>query len=346
MAIMKVVHILNTGKFSGAENVVIQIIEGLREKNDMQFVYMSLDGTIREVLQKRNIEFYLVDKISVHTIKKMVRDLKPDILHCHDYTTSILASISTNKRIISHLHNNSPWIKKYGLYSWVYWASSIKYTDILLVSETIANEYVFSKFVSKKFSVIGNPIDTRLITTQSKEFVVEKKYDIAYLGRLTEQKNPLLFIQIIKKLKAENPTISACMIGDGDLYEDVKRTICIEKLDDTIQLLGFQKNPYPFLQKSRILLATSKWEGYGLFAVEALVLGKPVVCTNVGGLKNIINSSCGYICDSTEEMVKRCSELLNNKELYADKASGTKIRVKEFITKEQYMKSILEVYEK
>ena len=48
-----VLHILNTGSYSGAENVVITIIEGFRKYGyNTEFVYVSLDGTIRDVLKE------------------------------------------------------------------------------------------------------------------------------------------------------------------------------------------------------------------------------------------------------------------------------------------------------
>ena len=343
---MKIVHILNTGKFSGAENVAIQIIESLEKEKDMHFIYMSLNGSIQNILNQKNIESYLVNKITIQTIKKMIQEIEPDILHCHDYTTSVLASLATKKRIISHLHNNSPWIKKGGIYSVTYLLSSLKYSDILLVSESIEKEYIYAKLISKKTQIIGNPIDIELIEKKSKEKIVNKRYNIAFLGRLTKAKNPLLFVKIIKNLQKEIPSISACMIGDGEMVEEVKQYICEKNLNDSIELVGFQDNPFPYLQNSQILLATSSWEGYGLFAVEALALGKPVVCTNVGGLKEIINLSCGYVCREEKELSDRCKELLLNSELYRDKSTGALNRVKQIKNKEQYMETILNIYRK
>lgn len=108
---MKVMHILNTGAYSGAENVVISIITHTR--NDVESIYVSPKGTIESVLNENGIRYYPVNKLSVHSISKAIRRENPNIIHAHDFTASVLVSLcKTGIPIISHLHNNPPWIKK------------------------------------------------------------------------------------------------------------------------------------------------------------------------------------------------------------------------------------------
>ena len=343
---MKVVHILNTNSYSGAENVAIQIIKNLNKKSSIKSVYMSIDGPIRAVLEKNNIEFYLVKKINRSSIKKMILELHPDILHCHDYTTSVLAALTTRIKVISHLHNNAPWIKKRGFYSWVYLFTCVRYSSILLVSDSIRKEYIFSKWIHRKILVIGNPIDIDTVVKESYAYEVNKTYDICFLGRLSLEKNPILFIEIIEKLKQTFPKISACMIGDGPLRNQIMHSIKEKKLEKIIDVLGFKSNPYPYLKNSKILLATSRWEGYGLFAVEALVLEKPVVCTDVGGLPTIVNNTCGWVCRNENELLIACSNLLRDNGLYIEKQQGTKHRITELINMNQYLQTIIDAYVK
>ena len=47
-------------------------------------------------------------------LKKAIEKIQPDIIHAHDFTAGILAASLINRiPIINHLHNNSPWLKKY-----------------------------------------------------------------------------------------------------------------------------------------------------------------------------------------------------------------------------------------
>lgn len=353
--IMKIVHILNTDSYSGAENVAIQIIDyinnGLKSMNDVskgcgfEAIYMSKNGSIKDVLVEREIPFYAVEQINRESIKRMLEELQPDILHCHDYTTSILAAYCTRKKVISHLHNNSPWIKKHGLYSWIYLISCFRYSKILLVSDAIRDEYVFAGFVKKKMKVIGNPINLSQILLQSKAFIVSKEYDICFLGRLSKPKNPFLFLEVIAEIKKRVSDIKVCMIGTGELREKVEQWIIRNDLEDNVDLLGFIRNPYPYLKKSRFLLGTSIWEGYGLFAIEAIALGKPVVCTKVGGLTSIVTEDCGYLCIDKQELVDSSLKLLQDKDEYDRKVKGTIKRINKLYDLNGYMEQIIRAYE-
>ena len=138
---MKVVHILNSREYSGAENVVIQIIKYSCQHN-IEAYYVSPKGKIEERLKQEGIVYY---------IKKVIKKVNPDIIHAHDYTASIVSAISSQGiRVVSHLHNNTPWIKKYGWKTWAFFLSTCKYSDILYVSGAIEREYVFSKYRRRK----------------------------------------------------------------------------------------------------------------------------------------------------------------------------------------------------
>ena len=105
--------------------------------------------------------------------------------------------------------------------------------------------------------------------------------------------------------------VKAVMIGDGELREIVEEKIQELGLEEIINLKGFLENPYEVLQKCKVLCMPSRWEGFGLAAVEALALGVPVVATEVGGLPGIIDESCGKLCDSKETFVEEIGSLLS-----------------------------------
>ncbi|MDO5397166.1 MAG: glycosyltransferase [bacterium] len=313
-----ILHILNTGSYSGAENVVITIIEGFRrfEKYDFRFIYVSFDGAIREVLEKHNIEFEPISSMSLKEIKRVRKKYNPDIIHAHDFTASIICAAAAGKTpVISHIHNNSPWIKTYCANSFIYGLSCLKYRRILGVSESVFEEYVFGRLIRNKSEVIGNPIDIEKIK-KAAENTAGEAYDVVFLGRLTEQKNPLRFIDIIGKVKEIHPGVSAVMIGEGDLRSAVERKVRQLGLEENITLKGFVSNPYGILKNSKMLCIPSVWEGFGLAAVEALALGKPVLATPVGGLPGIVNDRCGGLFETDETFAKEIVKLCTDKDYY------------------------------
>ena len=109
-------------------------------------------------------------------------------------------------------------------------------------------------------------------------------------------------------------------------------------------MYGFQENPYGLLKNSKVLCIPSKWEGFGLVAIEALSLGKPVVASNVGGLKNIINDECGFVSSNQEGLEKALYELLTDENIYTKKSNSALKRVKIYDNVNAYCKQLLDIY--
>lgn len=342
---INVVHVLNTSTFSGAENVVITVIKNMSAAFEYNCTYVSLSGSIKETLDENNINYYFLQKMNVHNLNKMIAILKPDILHCHDFTTSIMVAMTcTKKPIISHLHNNPTWIRSYNLKSFSYRLFLNRFYYVLGVSQSIFNEYVFTKYI-KKYLVVSNPIDLSNIHCHSNLLKKEElQYDIIFLGRLTEQKDPLRFIEIISKLKNKLPNISAVMVGDGDLYKVCDSQIKNLDLKYNIELVGFKKNRFEYINTSKIMCITSKWEGFGLMAVEGLSFGKPIVSTNAGGLKDLINDSCGKVCITDEDFIDEIYTLLTNERYYNEKSLNSIKNAKQLENIDSYLKQLNHVY--
>lgn len=294
-----ILHLLASDRYSGAENVAIGIIQEMNKDKAFHNIYVSKKGPIKKILEEKKVDYWLMDKISIKELCKLNQKYHPKIIHAHDYTMSILATLCFPKaKIISHLHNNSPWIKKYGLYSFMYFLSTVRYSKIFTVSDAIENEYVFSKIIKNKIECIGNPLSVDKILSKANEYHINENYDLIFLGRITKQKNPTMIVQIISNLIKKIPNIKIAIVGSGDKEKNLRAEISSLKLEKNITFYGFQENPYPILKNSKVLCMPSKWEGFGLVAFEALSLGIPVVCSGVGGLKDIVTNECGRICDS------------------------------------------------
>lgn len=343
MGKLKILHILNTDGFSGAENVAITMIRHYREWVDA--TYMSLDGKIRDNLRECGIKYYPVRKLSVMNIKRVIYDVRPDLIHAHDYTASTLAALTgTKTAIISHLHNNAPWIRKKCIKSLSFLAACHKSSRILTVSDCIMREYVFGKYFSGKTQMIGNPIDVSSIRKRADDKNWEKNYDVAFLGRLASPKNPLLFLEIMKMVKERKKDLRIVLIGDGPMKAEAIEKTRELGLTDNVEFTGFRKNPYPILKKAKILCMPSSYEGYGLAAVEALALGKPVVSSGAGGLPEIVDRSCGRICRRKEEYVGVIRSMLDNDALYSQMSSNACARAEELDNVSRYARDMVRIY--
>lgn len=342
----KILFLLNTNSYSGAENVVIQIIENIKDIN-IEMVYVSKEGPIRKYLENKKIHFVPIKSMDPIEIRKVICQEKPDIIHANDFRASVMAALSCWKLpIISHLHNNTPWMRKYHLYSFLYLLTSVRYKKILIVSPAILEEYVFGNWIKKKTIVINNPINLKSLQEYKQKHVFhnKKNYDIVFLGRLTWQKDPFRFIGLIVGLKKRIPLLKVVMVGDGELRKECEIKIKEFHLKESITILGFQENPYQYLCQGKVLCMPSKWEGFGLAAVEALAFHIPVVAAKVGGLPLIVDNNCGKLCKTDKEFIDEIYQLLTDKDYYLKKQNNAGKRALELDNIEEYICNLKQLY--
>lgn len=345
---MKIAFLVKTKVYSGAENVVITLMRLLSEKNDVY--YVSPSGEIDAYLKKYKLKHIILKSISPKEIKEKIQIIKPDIIHTTDFSMSFIAAMIKGKiPVISQLHNNPTWIKKwYDPRTIAYAIALPRISHVITVSNAIEKDFFYSKLMHKKNTVIHNIIDIKDI--QKKAVIAHKlvsKSDLVFLGRLTYQKNPILFCQIVKKLKTEYhlTNIKAIMLGKGEMEQEIKEYIQSNGLRNNIQLLGFQKNPYVYIKASKIGVMPSRFEGFGLAAAEYMALGKPVLCSGAGGLSEVVNNKCGKLCNNIEDYAKEVITLLTNHKEYEQKATNALKQAKSFDNKEEYVKKFEDIYE-
>lgn len=308
---IRVIHLLSSNSLSGAEKVAISIINSCTE--NVESFYASPSGKINHDLEKIGIRNIQIDKVNPLSIFKMIKQHKPDVVHAHDFRASIkLAFTPIACKKISHIHQNPPWMNKLNLYTIFYLVSCLFYNRIYSVSDQIFKDTLINKYFHSKIKNAPNHINDNEIKELAKKELYDKKYDLMFIGRFSEEKDPLRFIKIVEEIVRKKIYIRSVMVGDGKLKDLCLDYINKNNLNDNIDLLGYLSNPYPVMNSSKILVITSKWEGFGLVAAEALVLGKPVAAPPVGGLLNIINDYNGKLCLSNEDYYNFLISILIN----------------------------------
>ena len=341
---MKVIELMSTDDYSGAENVAITIYKELEDINEMY--YATRGGKIENFLKEKKVTNVIkINKLSISEIKRIEKEYKPDIIHAHDYRASVLAAIACkNATVIAHLHNNAPWLKNiFHPFTWLFLFGSFKINKILTVSNSIEKEYIFSRIIRKKLYSISNPISMKKIYEQVDDDW-EKEYDVCFVGRLTKPKNPLKFIDIINELVSMKPDIVVNIIGDGELKSECIDKIKEYNIEKNVKMSGFLKNPYNEMKKSKIFCLTSEWEGYGLVAFEALALGLPAVVSKVGGLTEIVNNSCGALCLNNQEFIKEIYRMLTDNKELTRKSVEAKKRAEEISNLDEYILKLNKIY--
>ena len=288
---MKVIHLLYSDSFSGAENVVCQIISMFRDDENVEMMYCSRDGKIREALEARNVKFIPLKRLTVRAVKKVIKLYKPDVIHAHDVLAGVIAALACGKtKLISHMHNNPVASRGPSVISIAYLFAGAKAKRIFWVSNSSYEGYFFHRFFADKSKVLYNIIDVEALYQKMYLDNAAYNYDVVYLGRLEYQKNPQRLLNVFSKVVELNPNIKMAIVGTGNLEEELREMCEKMNLQNNVDFLGFQSNPLKILHDAKVMVMTSRWEGTPMAALEALALGVPIVSTPVDGLKDLISN--------------------------------------------------------
>lgn len=127
------------------------------------------------------------------------------------------------------------------------------------------------------------------------EFKIDKKYVIGYICRITEQKRPFLLVEIAKKLKETRTDFIILVAGTGNLFNRLKSTVSKNGLNDYFKFIGNIQETQKFYKVCDLTLNCSIKEGLALTSYESLSMGVPVISSDVGGQKELINRETGII---------------------------------------------------
>lgn len=344
----RVMHLICTDVFSGAENVACQIMKGFKDVKGYEMVYCSPEGKNKISLDDRNIKFLKLDKFDVKNVKNAIKSFNPDIVHAHDIRASIMAAICCDKKvkIISHIHCNHENMRKINLKTIFYNMVCFKFSDIIWVSQSAFDNYIFKNKVIGKSIVLYNVINAdeiyEKIDNDKNEY---DKYDLMYLGRLTYSKNPERLIEIIRDIKKIKKDVRIAIVGSGNLEEKVKNLVKEYELQDNVKLLGYLVNPYKVLKSSKILILTSRYEGTPMVALEAIAMGKPIVTTPTDGMVDVVvDGETGYISNDNSELEEKIVSLLNDDEKYNKMIENIKKRNGEVNDINKYIRNIQDIY--
>nr|MBQ8244350.1 glycosyltransferase [Oscillospiraceae bacterium] len=314
---MKVMHVLNSRIYSGAEKVVCQIIKSFEAVSGVEMVYCSPDSDIvRQMLAEQGVTFLPVESLTPANLKRVIEEQKPDLIHAHDMRAGLVSALCCGKRpLVSHIHNNAYDARGLSLKSVGYLLAGFKAKKILWVSNSSYEGYLFHKLFAKKSSVLYNIIDAEQIYKKKAQDANTYGYDMIYVGRLTYQKDPQRLMRLCARLKERKPDLNVAIVGTGELEGEVKDLCAQLGLQDNVHFLGFQSNPIKMVHDSKAMILTSRWEGTPMCALEAMALGTPVVSTPSDGMKDIIEDGInGYLTDDDAVMAEKLLKIMGEPE--------------------------------
>lgn len=283
--------------------------------------YNEYKYTIHFVDMVRNFDVKKDFKAAL-AIRKIIKSKNPQVVYAHSSKAGFLTRIAISAKTIPIMYNAHGWAfnmntssLKTRIYTFIEKILSFNTSKIVVISE-FEKDRALNKKVCKESDLIliKNGIDLHEINF--KEKIIKSKNEILSLfnipidaiiigqvGRLDEQKNPHLFVEVAKELNHYNSNMYFFLVGDGKLRKAVELQIEQLNLKEKVIITGWISNTVEYINLFDIGILTSQWEGFGLVLAEYMLAKKPVVASDVGGIPNVVqHNKTGILCNKNDKM--------------------------------------------
>jgi glycosyltransferase involved in cell wall biosynthesis len=153
----------------------------------------------------------------------------------------------------------------------------------------------------------------------------------------------------MEKIHADFPAACCLILGEGNLHGSLKKQIESANLTDSVRLLGFRSDALSILAAADLFVLPSLAEPFGLAIVEAMALSKPVIATNAGGPREIVEHQVtGLIVapNDPEDLANALRKMLSDPDYRRQLAANGYARFKQHFTSDRMARSMLDVYQR
>lgn len=327
---IKVLHIISGDLWAGAEVQAYNTLLHLsKDKSFSLACILFNNGILKDKIEALDLPCMVLDESdtdSYHLLLKLIkliRNIDPHIIHVHKVKEHFLSRLSlffkrVNRPIIRTLHGVTSNHDKLPLLRRIR-SDIVGIVDnlllrynadaVIVVSKDLENYLVRSGRKKKNYQIY-NAIDIDSVRSVKHDrnevrnrFGIKDQIWIGTAARLVEIKNIPMLIESGKYMADKGIPFRISIFGDGPLNNTLSELITKHKLTDRVVLEGFESNILPIIKSLDVFVLTSYHEGLPMALLEAMALGTPVVCTNVGGMAEVIeNGVNGLLVPSGDSM--------------------------------------------
>ncbi len=335
----------------GVEAVAYYLTKALEGREEIDLSIVSCNNIVKkDFIEKRNnVKFYWIATkknfynlrvltINAFKVREIYKKLNPDIIHVQGISEYSVASRGFPKMILT-IHGLESFVDKMkltshfsGLQGFYRSVTSKLIADISIKNSCaiVSNAGDYFKIIlgeklnNKRIYYIRNPISKDFIdynVSDSNQSFVDYDY-ILWTGTISERKNLIDLIKVFFEVNKCYPNIKLVIIGpvaNLDYFNKVKKLINELGLSKVVKYLGHieQKDLVEYFHHSKLFIFTSIEETAPMSLAQALVCGKPVVATRVGGVPYMIeHNNNGFLFElgDIKSMANKIIEILSDKE--------------------------------
>ena len=292
---MRVVHLHRIAGVGGSERHLLTLLPALRARGvDARFVGFDVAGSEAEafyaVLRDLDVPYRRERMV---TVPRAVRAERPDVVHTHLVHADVLgapAAVAAGAPLVSTKHNDDPFRR--GPWRFVERALARRSGRIVCITESVARFH---------HEVVGLPRERlRVIPYGLDELpppwpggadgpaVPEGARVLLAVGRLTEQKGLDVALRALPLVRERFPDACLVVLGDGPLRARLAALADALGVGDAVHLPGRAGDVAAWYRRADVLVHPSRWEGFGLVLLEAMLASLPVVATRVSAIPEIV----------------------------------------------------------
>ena len=258
-------------------------------------------------------------------VRALIKQYKPDIVYAHSSKAGAIARIADLGPKNHLLYNPHGWAfnmkcsaHKKKLYMTIERVAAPFCDRIICISEAERKSALNKKICAdNKLQVIFNGVDIEAY--EQKEHGKISKADlkipkdafvVGMVGRISLQKAPDVFIRAAKLIKREISNAHFIIVGSGEMEDDIKKYAKQNGLEDCLHITGWVDDPLDYVELFDVACLLSRWEGFGLVLPEYMMVGKPIVASNVDAIPNIIRDGENGILVDEDNPQEVCDSVL------------------------------------
>lgn len=361
---IKVIEI--TQSVSGVETYLKLMATNI-DKTKFEIIFASSESSYEAFCNEQGLKFYklplsrsfnpFTDISSFLAIRKVIKKEKPNLVHLHTAKGGFLGRIAAKMTSCKSLFtpHGGAYLSFTGLKRMVFFLLELigkKFTyKMLAVSQSEANRFIYEVGIKAEDIFV---IPNALTIPEHPEVVPDKlgklegDIKIGTISRITYQKNPLLFADIVYDVIRKYPNAHFYILGAG--FHDHLR----KELDEKIAAIGIGNNLHliekgdsvialNFLRQLDMFLLPSVYEGLPYSLLEAMLQEVPSIVSKCDGNNDVINNNeNGFSCLTRDEYVSVIFSLIEDKE----KARRIAIAAKKYVIEKHDIKVNIKMLEK
>lgn len=324
----RILFFIETGGPGGAEQVVLQLLEGFRSLDHEVFLSTLRTGWLTETAQQRGFEYHQIpsqsgpDLALPFKIAKLIRSLKIDILHSHLLDSNFYGALGAKLTGISHLgteHGDVHHIDKKRFLKLKLLTASSGRSKMTAVSEYSARKLISLGVRPSKVSVIPNPVKEPILIGKRAEareaLNINSDWVWVHVGNLRPVKDQATLLRgFAHSLSLSEVSQKLILVGDGSQREILTSLTHELGISDKVIFIGHSDNVDYYLSAADGFLMSSISESMPVALLEAISYSLYPICSAVGGIPELLSPDQLFNVGDFRQLGQLCANVLDNKE--------------------------------